>query len=133
MRNPQSRIPKPESHHRTSGDLDLDGVEHVRGAGGAGAREEVEGAQGRHPGPGQRGRRDVQAPRRAGVRATLTPNFFFITLGLELSDTKVYEPEIRALLGTASHSCEAVVLESRIVPGGTALGLGNVNSFRRVS
>jgi len=29
--------------------------------------------------------------------------FFFITLGLELSDTKVYEPEIRALLGTASH------------------------------
>ena len=29
--------------------------------------------------------------------------FFFITLGLELSDTKVYEPYIRALLGTASH------------------------------
>jgi len=28
--------------------------------------------------------------------------FFFITLGLELSDTKVYEPQIRALLGTAS-------------------------------
>jgi len=36
--------------------------------------------------------------------------FFFITLGLELSDKKVYEPEIRALLGTASHFCEAVVL-----------------------
>ena len=35
--------------------------------------------------------------------------FFFITLGLQLSDTKVYEPEIRALLGTASHFCEAVV------------------------
>jgi len=33
---------------------------------------------------------------------------FFITLGLELSDTKVYEPEIRALLGTASHYCRAV-------------------------
>jgi hypothetical protein len=28
---------------------------------------------------------------------------FFLTLGLELSDTKVYEPSIRALLGTASH------------------------------
>ena len=28
---------------------------------------------------------------------------FFITLGLELSDTKVYEPSIRALFGTASH------------------------------
>ena len=30
--------------------------------------------------------------------------FFFITLGLELSDTKVHEPQIRALLGTASYS-----------------------------
>jgi len=29
----------------------------------------------------------------------------------ELSDTKVYEPYIRALLGTASHFCEVVVLE----------------------
>jgi hypothetical protein len=29
---------------------------------------------------------------------------------LVLSDTKVYEPYIRALLGTASHLCEAVVL-----------------------
>jgi len=26
--------------------------------------------------------------------------FFFITFGLELSDTQVYEPYIRALLGT---------------------------------
>jgi hypothetical protein len=38
--------------------------------------------------------------------------FFFITLGLELSDIKVYEPEIRALLGTASHFCEAVRFEA---------------------
>jgi len=45
--------------------------------------------------------------------------FFFISLGLELSDTKVYEPYIQALLGTASHYCEAVVLKS---PSGTALG-----------
>ena len=29
---------------------------------------------------------------------------------LELSDTHVYEPQIRALLGTASHFCEVVVL-----------------------
>ena len=42
--------------------------------------------------------------------------FFFITLGLELSDTKVYEPQIRALIGTAYHYCEAVVLASRPVP-----------------
>ena len=45
-----------------------------------------------------------------------------MTLGLELRDTKVYEPGTRALLGTASHFCEAVVLESRTVPSGTALG-----------
>ena len=31
---------------------------------------------------------------------------------LELSDKKVYEPYIRALLGTTSHSCEVVVLET---------------------
>ena len=31
---------------------------------------------------------------------------------LELSDTKVYEPQIRALLGTASHFCKVVVLKS---------------------
>jgi len=30
---------------------------------------------------------------------------------LELSNTKVYEPQIRALLGTASHFCEVVVLK----------------------
>ena len=30
---------------------------------------------------------------------------------LELSDTQVYGPSIRALLGTVSHLCEVVVLE----------------------
>jgi len=30
---------------------------------------------------------------------------------LELSDTQVYEPSVRALLGTASHFCEVVVLK----------------------
>jgi hypothetical protein len=29
---------------------------------------------------------------------------------LELSDTKVYEPRIRARLGTAAHFCEVAVL-----------------------
>ena len=39
---------------------------------------------------------------------------------LELSDnTTIYEPGIRALLGTASHFCEAVVLKLRAVPPGT--------------
>ena len=36
---------------------------------------------------------------------------------LELSDTQVYEPQIRALLRTASHFCEVVVLKLRTVPG----------------
>ena len=40
---------------------------------------------------------------------------------LELSDKQVYEPWIRALLGTASHFCEVVVLKLRTVPIGTAL------------
>jgi len=35
-------------------------------------------------------------------------SFFFITLGLEMSDTKVYEPQIRDLLGTPSQYREAV-------------------------
>jgi len=35
---------------------------------------------------------------------------------LELSDTKVYEPCIRALLGTASHFCQVAVLKLRTVP-----------------
>ena len=37
--------------------------------------------------------------------------FFFSSLllsSLELSDTKVYEPYIRARLGTAAHFCEVV-------------------------
>ena len=42
--------------------------------------------------------------------------FFSTTLGLELSDTKVYEPEILVLLGTAPHFYEAVVLKLRTVP-----------------
>ena len=45
----------------------------------------------------------------------------FVNPGLELSDTNVYEPWIRALLGTASHYCGAVVLESGTVTFGTAM------------
>ena len=36
-----------------------------------------------------------------------------LLLSLKLSDTKVYEPQIRALLGTAPHFCEVVVLRLR--------------------
>ena len=36
---------------------------------------------------------------------------------LELSDTQVYEPFIQALLGTASHFCEVVVLKLTMIPG----------------
>ena len=37
---------------------------------------------------------------------------------------KVYDPEIRARLGTAAHFCEVVVLELRTDPIGTALRRG---------
>jgi len=32
---------------------------------------------------------------------------------LELSDAQMYEPSIRAILGSAAHFCEAIVLKSR--------------------
>ena len=38
---------------------------------------------------------------------------------LKLSDTNVYEPQIRARLGTASHFYQVVVLKLRTVPLGT--------------
>ena len=55
--------------------------------------------------------------------------FFFFTLvtgsrrssNLKLGDTRVYEPQIRALLGTDSHFCEVVVLKLRTVPQVTSL------------
>ena len=50
---------------------------------------------------------------------------FFVLSSPELSDTKVDEPQKRALLGTAAHFYKVVVLKLRIVPIGTALsGLG---------
>ena len=50
--------------------------------------------------------------------------FFFSTLdtgpgrslSLKLSDARVYEPQIRARLGTTAHLCEVVDLKSRAVP-----------------
>jgi len=56
---------------------------------------------------------------------------FFIALDLEFSDTNFHEPQIRALLGTASDYCEAVVFQSRTVPSGTALGLSILRVVRR--
>ena len=38
---------------------------------------------------------------------------------LELSDTNVHEPQMQALLGTASYFCEVVVLRSRTLPSAT--------------
>jgi len=39
----------------------------------------------------------------------------------QLSDTQVYEPEIRALLGNASQFCDVVVLKLRTAPNGITL------------
>ena len=41
------------------------------------------------------------------------PSFSLLLSRLESSDTKVYAPKIRALLGTASHFCEVASLEER--------------------
>jgi len=55
-------------------------------------------------------------------RKTLRPGWrtsSFLSLllsSLELRDTKVYEPSIRALLGSALHFCEVVVLELTPLP-----------------
>ena len=42
---------------------------------------------------------------------------------LELSDTTICEPYVRAILGTASHFCPALVLKLRTVLLGKALNL----------
>ena len=43
-----------------------------------------------------------------------------LLLSLELSDTTISEPQIRALLGTAAHLCYAVALKLRTATLGTA-------------
>jgi len=50
--------------------------------------------------------------------------------GLKLSDTQVYEPYTRALLGTASHHCEVVVLRLRSCLGCGLCGQNDVNLRR---
>ena len=51
-----------------------------------------------------------------------TSSSFSLSLSsLELSYTKVYEPQIRALLGTASHFCEVVVHRLQASIGGSKL------------
>jgi len=45
---------------------------------------------------------------------------------LDLSDTKVYEPYIRALFGTASHFCKVVVLKLRTVRARSASRQGDL-------
>ena len=64
-------------------------------------------------------KRDLMVKRGAGGAS------FFSSLlsSLELSDTTIYEPYIRALLGTAPHFCSAIVLKLRTVPLGTAPSL----------
>ena len=52
----------------------------------------------------------VQADRKSSSPSSL------LLLSLELSDTKVYEPYVRALLETASYFCEVVVLKLSGVP-----------------
>ena len=43
------------------------------------------------------------------IRCFFCSSSYLLLSSLELSDTQVYEPEIRAILGTASHFCQVVV------------------------
>jgi len=52
----------------------------------------------------------------------------FLLSSLELNNTKVYEPQIRALLGTASQFCEVVVLNLRI-DGNPYINVVSANDF----
>ena len=48
----------------------------------------------------------IHAPSRRGPACLLLSCSSSLLFSLELSDTKVYEPEMRALSGTASHFCK---------------------------
>jgi len=52
-----------------------------------------------------------------------TSSSSFLLSSLELIDTTVYEPQIRALLGFDPHFCKSFALNLRTVPLGTALSL----------
>ena len=50
------------------------------------------------------------------IHRVVSSSSSLLLLSLELSDTTIYEPQIRALLGTASHFCEAVVVSPQAIP-----------------
>jgi len=68
-------------------------------------------------------KKTMRSPRSTMSRrsAQWSRSFFFVTLvkgprrslSLNLSDTRVYEPQIRARLGTTAHFCEVDVLRLR--------------------
>ena len=57
------------------------------------------------------GARQGRAPE--GVRVQCPGSSSSLLSSLELSDTHVYEPWIRALLGTAAHFCKVVVFNAQ--------------------
>ena len=64
--------------------------------------------------------------------------FSFVTgprrsLSLKLSDTRVYEPQIRARLVTTAHFCEEVALKLRAVPLYHQPGPACLKVFRRIA
>ena len=56
-------------------------------------------------------KRDLHGTLLIGMDQVLSSSLLLSSL--ELSDTTIYEPYVRALLGIASHFCEAVVLKLR--------------------
>ena len=56
---------------------------------------------------------DMVSVRTGGADMVVVSSFSLILPSLELSDTQVYEPYIRALLGTTAHFCEVAVFELR--------------------
>ena len=68
-------------------------------------------------------REKFRALARQFISRNAHPTFFFFTLvtsprrslSLKLSDTRVYEPQIRARLGTKTHFCEVVCTPQRRV------------------
>ena len=52
----------------------------------------------------------------SAASATRCPLLLLFFITLKFSAAKVFEPDIRALLGTAAHLCEAVVLKLGTAP-----------------
>jgi len=62
---------------------------------------------------------EEETPSEGSAQRSTPPHFssspsYLSRSSLELSDTRVYEPETRALLGPASHLCEGAALRSRL-------------------